>query len=1433
MPIEAPTGTLDIENSKLRGSQMSMTTSVGIGTENTQLYPMYVYGAEEPEIIVQEGTSASAKLTSNNAQLLIQSGVTLSDGSTGDIHFTDMGATKTHLAIKGATGRIGVGTTDPSANLHVVCQSSSPSDPATYGVYVFNPNNSSNENAAVTVRTGGSLAGDPFVSFDVLNEAGWALGMDNTDSNKFKLGGNWYSVSNDTKLTIDTSGQLGVGTATPTHKLDVAGTANASAYYVNNQYVSFHRTWDFDLTNGATYNANYFYPMVFTHPSVSSMYLEPIYIKVSGFSLTGSDPYNENTLVGYARGGGWSDHNEFYDVHVRRFQSTEFRFLELDEGLTWDDGVVLYVRGGYTYKVTSDASDVDVKSSAWSPQGDTSFAIKDVNSADVSGASSNVFEMVDFTVPSDVTDVRYTSAQTLTLRDHIRMRSRYTGARVDIGYLAGASSTIDQCVAIGVNAGNASQTAYAIAVGSFAGQTSQGDSAVAVGKTAGQTSQGGGTVAVGNLAGNNTQGNQSTAVGTETGQTSQGVQAVAVGAYAGQTSQGRNATAVGYSAGWTSQGTYAVAVGNGAGYSDQGSYAVALGVLAGQTSQGAYAVAVGREAGQTSQGDYAAALGYYAGLTAQGTNAVAVGGYAGQTSQGANATAVGYSAGYISQGIDAVAVGRNAGNVNQGTSAVAVGYAAAQTAQGNYSTAVGYYAGNNTQGIYATALGNAAGQTSQGTYATALGSLAGVTSQGAYSTAVGDAVGQTSQGTQAVAVGHATGLEYQGAYSTAVGTSAGRLTAGAYSTSMGFNAGYYYTGENSVAIGPMASHINYPSTAYGQEQTSVGSHAGYQYAKRYSVNMGVNGGRVNAGYWSVNIGTNAGYSHASNVGVANGDYAVNLGGSTGFYDCEEFSVNVGEAAGHSYARNRSVNIGASAGYSYAGSYSVNIGQTAGFGVRNAALTNAGIGSVNVGINAGYSNDGHYNTCVGDGAGFAVTTTSGADGHGVCIGRLAGYNHAHHHTTIINSVGGIVDSAGTYRCYITPIRYNTETYYLQYNGSAYDGTYGGSGEVTMSSSTPTSDDRLKFNEKFIANATDTLMKLRPQTYDKQVYLSHDFDAALRRRKYEAGLIAQEVFYDVPELRHLVEVPPTATNLQEHVTSSKDPAIDPDYSNWGDQPAKLDYVQLIPYIVQSIQEIAANREKVPLTAVSHDGLIVSADETGNHLSSTVGDPACFGVVVGDNGDVVTSGTAHVWVLNSTGNLASGDLVTTSSTVAGYAQKQGATQVTSATFAKVLRPCDFAPANVPVKRVRRTVVDTTVYVFTWKERCGDQEYETYPDENREMRQYVRYTAPEGGGKVYTQEEYDAMTADAKAKCLSEDITEYYRIMRSEMLTPTEGYVETTKQINVEARDAHGNLVYEDDTDETEPEYPVRYLDADGGVLPGAEGAVHVAARIKCKLL
>ena len=62
---------------------------------------------------------------------------------------------------------------------------------------------------------------------------------------------------------------------------------------------------------------------------------------------------------------------------------------------------------------------------------------------------------------------------------------------------------------------------------------------------------------------------------------------------------------------------------------------------------------------------------------------------------------------------------------------------------------------------------------------------------------------------------------------------------------------------------------------------------------------------------------------------------------------------------------------------------------------------------------------------------------------------------------------------------------------------------------------TSDDRLKDNEELIESACETLSKLRPQTYDKKPSIESDDPTTWIK---ESGLIAQEVYYDAPELRH---------------------------------------------------------------------------------------------------------------------------------------------------------------------------------------------------------------------------------------------------------------------------------------------------------------------------
>lgn len=168
----------------------------------------------------------------------------------------------------------------------------------------------------------------------------------------------------------------------------------------------------------------------------------------------------------------------------------------------------------------------------------------------------------------------------------------------------------------------------------------------------------------------------------------------------------------------------------------------------------------------------------------------------------------------------------------------------------------------------------------------------------------------------------------------------------------------------------------------------------------------------------------------------------------------------------------------------------------------------------------------------------------------------------------------------------------------------------------------SDDRLKTQEEYITNATETLMKLTPQGYYKKPLLDSEYqeqlnnwntqknelqvkineietidvndrtdeqnenltnynneltelnnNQPLNEEKWESGLIAQEIFYDVPELRHIVTSGINASDTileQPEGYGNDDPTIDPDYSNWGESPAGINYTQLIPFLIKGFQE-----------------------------------------------------------------------------------------------------------------------------------------------------------------------------------------------------------------------------------------------------------------------
>jgi hypothetical protein len=132
---------------------------------------------------------------------------------------------------------------------------------------------------------------------------------------------------------------------------------------------------------------------------------------------------------------------------------------------------------------------------------------------------------------------------------------------------------------------------------------------------------------------------------------------------------------------------------------------------------------------------------------------------------------------------------------------------------------------------------------------------------------------------------------------------------------------------------------------------------------------------------------------------------------------------------------------------------------------------------------------------------------------------------------------------------------------------------GTDNVLIKNYSAYSDDRIKTNEEYITNATETLMKLKPQVYDKHEKINVLSD----NPKREAGLIAQDIYYDTPELRYLVSARNKGIDAEPvNIPSEKpfvddDPQKDPDYSGWGTGSAGVAYIQLVPYLIKSNQEI----------------------------------------------------------------------------------------------------------------------------------------------------------------------------------------------------------------------------------------------------------------------
>jgi hypothetical protein len=100
--------------------------------------------------------------------------------------------------------QVGIGTSSPAEILDIV----------------------SSDAVRTAVRINNDSTGDPMVKFAIADSTYFSMGIDNDDSDKFKIG--TFGLVNNTRLTITSAGLVGVGISTPGYRLEVNGDFNLS-----------------------------------------------------------------------------------------------------------------------------------------------------------------------------------------------------------------------------------------------------------------------------------------------------------------------------------------------------------------------------------------------------------------------------------------------------------------------------------------------------------------------------------------------------------------------------------------------------------------------------------------------------------------------------------------------------------------------------------------------------------------------------------------------------------------------------------------------------------------------------------------------------------------------------------------------------------------------------------------------------------------------------------------------------------------------------------------------------------------------------------------------------------------------------------------------------------------------------------------------------
>ena len=206
--------------------------------------------------------------------------------------------------------------------------------------------------------------GDPFLAFALSGTKNFTMGVDDGDDDKFKIG--TTAIGTDTRLTIDRSGDVGIGTVNPTEKLEINGRVELNSFGGS-------------TNDGAVWNDS-------TQKSLQT-FVDEIEQSLSGVIFTAtadatvSNTTTEGTIVGSGVGTKTLPANFF--VAGKTIRVTVRGELDADEGVSVHQ-VTLKVKLGTTavLETTVDSDVVLV---------DSYFEVSGIITCRTTGSSGTVF----------------------------------------------------------------------------------------------------------------------------------------------------------------------------------------------------------------------------------------------------------------------------------------------------------------------------------------------------------------------------------------------------------------------------------------------------------------------------------------------------------------------------------------------------------------------------------------------------------------------------------------------------------------------------------------------------------------------------------------------------------------------------------------------------------------------------------------------------------------------------------------------------------------------------------------------------------------------------------------------------------------------------------------------------------------------------------